>query len=324
MQKFEELEIKFAEWNKVDPACMVAVNSGTSALHLACEVLVKLRPRYFSILIPEFTMVACARAASMALLRPKFIDVGNDLLISDSNEESYNQVIMPVHVYGRQCKFDSYLNGDVIEDLAEAHGIQPNPKSFAACWSFYKNKIVRGEEGGAVWFREREGADLARKLRCLGFTEQLDYWHIPRGINARMSNLHATPIIQSLSQVDSNLRRRREQVHLYDSLIPSNWRMPERTVDWVYDLRIPGLTGSLQSKIVSNCIKNGIPARHGFKPLSKQIEYQEAGYATKSLNAERLAIEIIYLPLGPEFSDQDITKMAGVFKQICRYHGVAI
>lgn len=319
-QPFEELEVRFADFNEVEPGHVIAVSSGTAALHLACEVLVKMRPRYFSILIPEFTMVACPRAAVMAMLRPMFVDVGNDLLLPDVNTESFKRAVMPVHIYGRQCKFDSFLNGDVIEDLAEGHGIKPNPNSFAACWSFYKNKIVRGEEGGAVWFKDRDCAEYARKLRCLGFTANHDYWHIPRGVNARMSNLHAQPIIESLKKVKDNLAIRQDQILLYNGLIPSHWRMPDRTVGWVYDFRIPDLTANLQSQIVKACNQAGVPIRHGFKPMSMQVEFREQ---PKELNAERLGREVMYLPLGEEFSNDQIRYMTDILLKTCRSLGVS-
>lgn len=321
MYPFEELEVKFAEFNEVDPSCMVAVSSGTAALHLACETLVKMRPRYFSILIPEYTMVACARAAAMAMLKPTFVDVDNDLLMRDENTESFKRAVMPVHVYGRQCKFDSFLNGDVIEDLAEAHGIKPNPNSFAACWSFYQNKIIHGEEGGAIWFKDRECAAYARKLRCIGFTEAHDYWHIPRGVNARMSNLHAEPILDSLKNVQRNLALRNSQIEVYDSVIPKFCHMPPRTVGWVYDLRIPNLTPELQSQIVRSCNMAGIPARHGFKPMSMQIEFKDSS-GKGPVNAERLGREVIYLPLGENYTMDMIRYLADLFLKTCRSHGV--
>ena len=56
-------------------------------------------------------------------------------------------VVLTVHLYGRKAPTDFGERIHVVEDLAEAHGIAPNPNSDAACWSFYKNKVIAGEEG---------------------------------------------------------------------------------------------------------------------------------------------------------------------------------
>lgn len=321
MQVFEKLEEKFGEW--IDNNNCVAVSSGTSALHIACEVMsyVYSMGEGARIIIPEFTMVACPRATVMARFKPEFRDCSDNLLIEEFNPN--RMPVMPVHIYGRRVDVGWFImNGcEVIEDLAEGHGINPHPRSFAACWSFYKNKIIHGEEGGMIAFRESEHAQIARELRSLGFDSNHNFLHRPRGVNARMSNLHAEPILKSLLEVGNNLEWRRKLKQTYDSCIPEEWEMPDtRQVDWVYDLRIPGLKSSVQDLIVRECRNRGLEARHGFKPCSLQKEY--GGKCEEGLNALRLSQEVMYLPIHDQMTEHEVRHFAKTFLDVCRGFGI--
>lgn len=333
MQPYQLLEREFGELLGPEWYC-VAVSSGTSALHLALEVLKTARnvQDRCGVLLPDLTMVACARAVTMANLVPHFADCNEQLLIDPGTWKSLKTYsgpicgIMPVHIYGRRCDMDlihsvaSAHGSFVVEDLAEAHGVPPHPKTDAACWSFYQNKIIRGEEGGMIAFRNPDQAKLARQLRSLGFTEDHDFQHIPRGVNARMSNLHAGPIRRSLRNFRANVAHRKYLVECYDSVIPEVWRMPKRDANWVYDLRIPRLTTPVQDQIVSKLKCSGIQARHCFKPMTTIQEYRNP--ATFHPNAVRLSQEVIYLPLRESMTKKNCVDYASEFVSTCRGYGV--
>lgn len=282
MQAYERLERRWAEFNEVDSAGMVACSSGTAALHLALESL-ELNDKSQT-LLPNFTMAACARAVQLATLTPRLVDCGDDLLMGqqwvdaiDASTES----VMFVHVYGRVCLFPKMWNSyspslSVVEDLAEAHGVRPAPGTDAACWSFYKNKIVCGEEGGAVWFRDPERAVVARELRSLGFGPSQDYRHRPRGHNYRLANLLAEPILDSIDRYKDNVDSRWNQWELYRK---QRWtdrvrQRPRPTAPWVFDLWIPGMNYVQQDELVKALRDEGISARHAFKPMSEQEEFK--------------------------------------------------
>ena len=311
-EEYKEFEAAFGRWVGIEN--VVGCSSGTAALHLALECLGI--PQGSKVIVPDFTMVACPRAVTLAGMEPVFVDCGNDLLIDiDALDEACAKegatgkgvrAIMPVHVYGRQCDMGAIIDLAtkydlcVVEDLAEAHGVSPHPGSDAACWSFYRNKIIAGEEGGAVAFRNAGAADLARELRSLGFTNQHDFRHTPRGHNYRLSNVHARLIRNSLDTVGTTLHFRRQIEAQYDALCPVEWKMPPRLAPWVYDIRIPSLTEEKQSLLVRALKDCCIEARHAFKPMSCQEEYEYCptypaiGASSKALIASR---EVLYLPL---------------------------
>ena len=314
MEPYLELEQALGEW--IGNPNVVVCSSGTAALHLALEALEL--PAGSEVLVPEFTMVACARAVTLSGLSARFVDCYEDDLLMDVERtreavqasQGEATALMPVHVYGRRCDMTSLSDLAeqeelmVVEDLAEAHGIAPHPLTDAACWSFYRNKIVAGEEGGAVAFRSKYHAEIARQLRCLGFVNGGQYLHTPRGHNYRMSNTHASLILQSLDRIEENTSRREEVVSWYDELIPEERRMPARGACWVYDLR---LTGVNVGQVVQRLIREGVPARCGFRPMSEQPEYRSHDFT--DLVAYQSSSEVLYLPVNPEMSREDVRRV---------------
>lgn len=319
VQPYERLEQEWAAWNHLDPQGMVVCSSGTAALHLALEAL-QLQAGS-EVIVPDFNMIAVPRAVAMAGLTPVFVDCGDDLLMDTSilarGYTAKTAAIIYVGIYGRVCENDRQYITDVcrdkqlkfVEDLAEAHGVRPHSRTDAACWSFYKNKIVHGEEGGAVWFKDVNHAERARQLRSLGFTEAHDFNHIPRGHNYRMSNVHAQLIGENLLNVWNETHARRRWEGIYNFHCPDEWRMPPRQAPWVYDVRIPGLSSEQQTTIVKTLNQQGIAARHSFKPMSRQKEFQFCKWYSKGktsdipgsihpyTNADTLSQEVAYFPL---------------------------
>lgn len=318
MQAFEQLEQSFAAWAGVENP--VACANGTAALHLALEAL--RLPLGSEVLVPEFTMVACARAVVLAGLKPVFVDCGEDLLLNveliGERITPKTRAILPVHVYGRRCDVDAVMwwahtnHLQVVEDLAEAHGIHPHSETDAACWSFYQNKIIAGEEGGLVSFRDPEKAALAKMLRCQGFAEQHDFLHVPRGHNYRLSNANANLVLNSLRMADENLISRKWVEAWYDECVPEEYHQPSRLVPWVYDIRVRGMQSKQQNEIVRKLNAAGVAVRHGFKPMSEQPEFMESREAT-TLRAFHLSQEVLYFPISPGLTKLDVRRHVDLF-----------
>ena len=181
MEEYEKLEQDFTRFHGSDtPQNWVSCSSGTAALQLAVSVA-KSR-NYLSmmdVLIPDYCMIAIPRACQM-VRGVNAIPLDCDSTLNLSFEDLINQVprlvlynlaMILVHTYGnvpdpRLYDWCEQKETYLIEDLSEAHGRLPNPAASAACWSFYKNKIIHGEEGGMAYFRSEEGAIIFEsKLR---------------------------------------------------------------------------------------------------------------------------------------------------------------
>lgn len=313
-EPYEQLEERWSKWT--NSPNMVSCSSGTAALHLAIEALQL--PEGSEILVPEFTMIACARAVTLAGHTPVFVDC-NALLLMDMYKirhlvSARTKAIMPVHIYGRICNREHIRDAatryklKIIEDCSEAHGAfcTKEYSCDARCWSFYKNKVVAGEEGGAISFEDPAAAERARSLRSLGMTKTHDFSHIPGGHNYRMSNLHASAVMDSLDKVEHNTERRHRVVEWYDKWMPDEMKMPQRTVPWVYDLRLGEHSFWKQDVIVFSLNSKGIAARHGFKPMSLQPEYFDKSYT--ETNAYHWSKRIIYLPIRPDMEESEVKR----------------
>ena len=156
VEKFEE------KWAKcIGVKYAVTCNSGTSALMLALKAIEV--GSGDEVIVPEFTMVACADAVAWLGAKPVFVDCGNDLNIDSKLIEakitSKTKAIMPVHIYGRPCNMRAINeiakkhNLFVVEDACEAHGAKYFNQRVGGignigCFSLFANKIINSGEGG--------------------------------------------------------------------------------------------------------------------------------------------------------------------------------
>ena len=296
--EFKVLENKFSEY--IGTEGCVTVNTGTAALHVALEALQL--PKDSEVIVPQFTMIATAWAVYYSRLKPVFVDCDDSLLIDvnkiEENITKNTKVIMVTHVYGRVVNMDSVValankyNLRIIEDAAEAHGCTFNNKMVGSydigCFSFYRNKIICGEEGGAVTSNDREYLKVVEDMKCMSFGSKHNYMHDRIGFNYRMTNGQAKLILQSLENVDKNIEIRRQNADLYDSILHTDYHMPKRDVPWVYDIKIEN------NDIVDILKQKGIAARHGFKPVSTCAPFMSNKNTEKSKYYSK---KIMYLPV---------------------------
>lgn len=341
LRPHEQLELKFGEWfgNGRGRRRTVACSSGTAALHLALETMGL--PPGSPVFVPDYTMVAVARAVVLAGLRPAF--VGCDLVgrmnlegLADYLNESPRwgevAVIVPHH-YGMPPMLDQFfgrlkgsINPMVVEDLAEAHGTVPHDRTYAACWSFYRNKIIAGEEGGAVAFASEFKANECRSLRSLGFGAVQDYTHRPRGHNYRLADSLAELILRSMDHYEANLQVRRRS---YDRLLyawgeynsstarPKTYYWPLFGIatpsrgevrPWVFPIQFR--TKKDRDERLAKLRRDGIEARPGFVSMTMQSEFQDCGIVVPDAEkgeSRHLSGTVLYLPLTP--GEVDVDKM---------------
>ncbi len=344
VEAYQQLEVELAQWlnslpgngQKYAPEQVVSCASGSSALLLALEAL-KLPPGS-EVVTGDLNMISIPRAISLAGLTPVFVDCDANLLMDSSLlSQAYcppeSRAVVTVHIYGRQVDMGEVMDvvdnrgGYVVEDLAEAHGVAPHPQTDAACLSFFRNKVLFGEEGGMVAFRDPKHATLARQLRSMGFTEAHNFIHVSRGWNHRLSNANAKLVLQNLRTWDvpvmawgipgylTVLEQRRLISRWWDEALPPEWRMPERDVTWVHDVRVSGLTREKQFQVVKALNATHIEARISFWPMHLQEEFKSCRVVGNG-NAERMANEVFYLPCDPgTVSEEMVATGARIIQQ---------
>jgi dTDP-4-amino-4,6-dideoxygalactose transaminase len=289
-------EQEFAAYNEM--ARGVACSSGTTALTLALRAL-GVGPGD-EVIVPEFTMIASAWAVTYTGATPVFVDCGDDLNIDVARIEAKitprTKVIMPVHVYGRQCDMDTIMNLAyeyglrVVEDSAEAHGVKP--VADIACFSLFANKIISSGEGGICLTDDPYLADQMAHLRGMAFTRDHSFLHKKLAYNFRMTNMQAAVALAQTERLDEFLAARKEIERRYDeglAGIAGITLMPARDVLWMYDLR-----AERRAELRSFLDAHGIETRLFFKPMSRQPGYLDPSWP--SLNANRFAEDGFYLP----------------------------
>ena len=335
MAPYQELEKKYSEFVGTKYGC--ATNTGTAALHLALEALKVTEdlPHDAQVIVPDFTMYASGLACHYARLQPIFIDCDDNLLINlDELEKHFNmavniqktKVIMVTHVYGRCVDMDrvrwiaNKYRCRIIEDACEAQGAMlPKPElrkdkmvgSFdIGCWSFYRNKIVHGEEGGMITCDDEDLIKVAQDMKNMSFGDKHNYYHERIGFNYRMPDAQANLALLSLSKVNKNMLTRHKMCELYNGFIKPEYQMPNnRKAVWVYDMK-----HNNPDKVVSELNKRDIVARHCFKPLSTQPLFN---HWRVGKNAKYYSENVFYVNVDPSEHIDIIRKKAKVINEIC-------
>lgn len=291
----------------------VACNSGTNAIYLALKAL-GIGPGD-KVVVPEYTMIATAWAVSYTGATPVFVDC-DDTLTIDTVEldkilkrNSDVKAIIVVPIYGRPVAKSIYsLPYPIVEDMAEAHGIQP--RGYAACYSFYGNKIITTGEGGMVLTNDEEYAEEMRKLANMYFDKGRTMIHPKIGHNFRMTNLQAAVGLAQVERIDEILARRKEIEFEYDAYLNPKFLMPKREVVWMYDIYLRDEEERDEAR--RRLSEMGIETRLGFKPMSMQPMYFNEKHPTRHtfLNAYRWSQRILYLPTYPDMQQREIVKIA--------------
>lgn len=188
----------------VDGANAVAVNSGTSALHLML-LAAGIGPGD-EVLVPSFTFAATANSVAITGATPVFVDIEGDYFCMDpaAAEAAITErtrAIMPVHLYGHPAAMDKFeVLADkyglaLFEDAAQAHDASLNGQKvgtfgLAAGFSLYPTKNMTSGEGGMITTGSEEIARRARILRNQGMAKQYENELV--GLNNRMTDIHAS------------------------------------------------------------------------------------------------------------------------------------
>lgn len=341
---YKELEKRFAELaNRLpdpdsgnlvcDVPCLeytskefVACSSGTAALHLSLELLRLEKFGYnernpIKVAIPDFSMIAIPRAVVLADMMPVLVDCGDDLnideeLLMSAIEIEECDIAIVVDTYGVKFKSKSDLDIPIIYDMSELHGFSPRVNSEDGnpftVWSFYKNKVIGGEEGGMIFCDSKRKENL-ESLKCLGFTKAHDFKHLPRGHNYRLADSLANLIIESIENYDSNLERRIHNENLYEGVLSKLCETPSfpRDSPWVFHCFPPRKLN--QDWVVSEINKIGLTCRHFFKPISDQEEFKFCPKITRNPMGETKAGTFskrgVYIDLWQTPSPEQIEKL---------------
>ena len=323
-EEVERFEREFAAY--VEARHCVALNSGTSALHLAL-IAAGVGAGDEVITTPN-TFIAIAEAISYTGAKPVFADIdratGNiDPRAVERCVTARTRAIVPVHLYGRPADLDPLLELGarkgipIIEDACQAHGARYRGRRVGAlgvvgAFSFYPTKnLAACGEGGALVTNDDRLAALARSLRTHG--ENRRYFHDRVGYNYRLEAFQGAVLRVKLTHLAQWTARRREIARQYrEGLAGARVEIPvdDAASECVYhqfavyvDDR-ERVRAALAAQGVSTAVYYPVP-------LHRQPAYASLGYVDGSLpEAERACCRVLCLPIFPELTDAEVQYVA--------------
>ena len=312
-EEVELFEREFADYCGV--AHCVALNSGTSALHLAL-LAAGVQPGHEVVTSPN-TFVATAEAISYTGAKPVFVDVrpetGNiDAALVEEAITERTCAIVPVHLYGRPADLGPVLgiaerHGlSVVEDACQAHGATYRGRrvgSFgvAAAFSFYPSKNLGAYgEGGALTTNDDEVARVARELRDHGQARR--YWHNAVGFNYRMDGFQGAVLRIKLRRLEEWTERRRELAGFYRELLAeAKLELPKDAPDVECVYYVFAVYAEARDSVRAALEERGVgTAIHFPVPVHLQAAYGHLGYERGAFpHAEAACERVFSMPLYP-------------------------
>jgi len=310
----------------------VALNSGTSALHLALLSL-GIGPGD-EVIMPAMTFVATAAAIEYCGARPVLVDVEAagytlDPALLEAAIGPRTRAIVPVHLYGRPAEMDAILavaarHGlPVVEDAAQAHGARYRGRPAGGlgrigCFSFYPSKNLGAfGEGGAAVTDDDGLAETMRSLRDWGQAGK--YNHVRKGFNYRMDGLQGAVLGVKLKHLPAWTEARQRAARAYDAalaLLPLTRPEVGNERSHVYHV-YPVLLRDrdrVQRQLGEAGIQTGI---HYPTPVHLLPSHADLGYTAGAFpEAERIGREELSLPMFPGLTDVQVAEVAAALGRI--------
>lgn len=231
------------------------------------------------------------------------------------------KAIIAVHLFGQPADLDPILdiatrhNLRVIEDAAQAHGAKYKGRRLGShgdivCWSFYPGKNLGAlGDGGAITTDNTELVERIRVLRNYG--SRVKYVNDELGVNSRLDPVQAATLRVKLRHLDEwNARRKLVAERYLSGLAGSTFVLPH-VPEWadpiwhLFVVRHPhreAIQKQLKAAEIGTVIHYPIPPH-------RQTAYANAGFAHNAFPiAERMADEVLSLPMGPHLSLHDVTE----------------
>ncbi|MGE0024566.1 MAG: DegT/DnrJ/EryC1/StrS family aminotransferase [Hyphomicrobium sp.] len=310
----------------------IAVNTGTSALHLALLAL-DVGPGD-EVITVSMTFVATVAAIRYTGAKPVMVDIDPVTWTMDPGQLEHaitprTKAIVPVHLHGRLADMSAILaiaekHGlPVVEDACQAHGAEQDGRRAGAfgtigCFSFYpgKNLGACGEGGGIVTDR----ADIATRLRQMrDWGQSARYYHDYPGFNYRMDGVQGAMLDVKLTHLPEWTAKRQSVARQYEELLgggPVATPLPakDREHVWhVYAIRSRARDW-LQEELKAAGVATNI---HYPRPVHLQKVHADLGYGVGSFPvSEAFAAETLSLPMYPELERAQIEHVANAVREI--------
>ena len=311
--KFEQSVIEYCSAKYA-----LAVNSATSALHIACLSL-ELSQGDWLWTSPN-TFVASANCGRYCGANVDFVDIDpktynmsvdalSEKLIKAEKKGRLPKIIVPVHFAGQPCDMQAIFdlskkyNFKIIEDASHAIGSSYKKTKVGSCkysditvFSFHPVKIITTAEGGMALTNNRDIAEKINRLRAHGITrdkkkmsqrpenEIWNYQQIELGFNYRMNDIQGALGLNQMKRLDEYIKRRHKIAKVYDDELEklpiiTPWQTTEAYSSYhLYPLLIKNKDNKSQRKIYHELIKNKIGVNLHYTPVHRHPYYESLGF----------------------------------------------
>jgi perosamine synthetase len=308
----------------------VALNSGTSALHLGFIAAgIKAGDE---VIVPSFSFAATANSVALAGGVPVFGDIDPKTFNLDPDHAeslitAKTKAIMPVHLYGHIAAMDRFAEigkkhgVQIIEDAAQGHLASLNGKNSGefgtvASFSFYPTKNMTAGEGGMAVTDSAETARMLRLLRNQG--QEIRYRNEVIGFNTRMTEIHAAIGRVQLAKLPGWTKQRQENAAFLDANIKgvvTPFVAPGSTHSYhQYTIRVPGGNADVRDKFMEELTKRGVGSGvyyptpiHRLPSFNLKLDLPET---------EKLVTECISLPVHPSLTKDELATVAQAVTEV--------
>jgi len=310
---------------------VIAVNTGTSALHIALYSMgIKSGDE---VILPSLTFASSPQAVLMCAAKVVFCDIEEDTLnmcVADVKKKitRKTKAIMPVHYSGLPCDMNSILalakkHGlRVVEDAAHAFGSIYNGKKIgsfgdATCFSFDPIKLITCGEGGAVVTDDDTLAEKIVRKRILGidkdtynrYKHKRNWFYEVRELGYRyhMSNINAAIGIAQMDKIEGFLKRKREISAMYDEGLKDVKMIGLIKKDYAdvapfnYIIKVKG---NKRDELMTFLHDKGVDTGVHYIPNHTQPFFKQ--HRTSLPKTEKIAGQILTLPLYCDMTDKDV------------------
>ena len=339
----EEFEKKLGK--TVKSKHVIATNSATSALHIACLALGLSKDDY--LWTSPITFVASANCARYCGAKVDFVDIDQnsglmsiyklkEKLEKASLEGNLPKIVVPVHLTGSSCDMEEiYLLSKkygfkILEDASHAIGGEYKNQPVGSCrfsditvFSFHPVKIITSGEGGAATTNNKSLFIKMNELRSHGITKDKSkfkyfgnnlwcYEQQDLGFNYRISEIHSALGLSQLKRLKTIVKERNKQ-HIYYSKIlkdlPIKLLKVPKDVYSSFHLQVIQFNEEIEynyKEIFINLRNSGIGVQLHYLPVHLQPYYQNIGFKEEMFpNSEKYAKKSLSIPLYPGLNEKD-------------------
>lgn len=321
--KVEEFEEAFAFY--VGTKYAIAVSSGTAALHVA--LLASGISKGDEVITTPFSFISTANAILFCGAEPVFVDIDEKTFNIDpklicEKITPKTKAILPVHLYGQPCdmteivKICDEYGLTLIEDACQAHGAEYQGRKVGSfgigCFSFYPTKNMTTGEGGMITTDNKDIVQRARMIRSHGQKER--YLHEILGYNHRMTDIAAALGICQLKRLEEfnskrieNAKFSTDEISKIEGLLPPFVAAERKHVFHQFTVKVTEDFGLARDELHQALARNGISSAIYYPlPIHKQPLYQKLGYCDSLPVSERIAQQVLSLPVHPGLVEEDL------------------